>query len=88
VTPFDTEDEAAQIANMTAYGLSHYLQTPDTRRIRRLIPRLNSGTVGVNTGASFSVTAPYGGVGASGFGREGGRLGVEEFTRIKTVLEH
>jgi aldehyde dehydrogenase (NAD+) len=88
VTPFDTEEEAVQIANMTTYGLSHYLQTRDPRRIRRMVPRLNAGTVGVNTGASFSPTAPYGGVGASGFGREGGRLGVEEFTRIKTVLEN
>ena len=87
VTPFDTEEEAVQIANMTEYGLTNYLQTPDTHRIRRLVPQLNAGTIGVNTGAAFSVTAPYGGVGLSGFGREGGRLGVEEFTRIKTVLE-
>lgn len=88
VTPFDTEEDAVRIANMTEYGLSHYIQTPDSRRIRRLVPQLNSGTVGINTGASFSPTAPYGGVGTSGFGREGGRLGVEEFTRIKTVLEN
>ncbi|PBC39313.1 aldehyde dehydrogenase [Rhodococcus sp. ACS1] len=87
VTPFDTEADAVQIANSTPYGLSNYLQTPDARRIRRIIPQLKSGTVGVNTGVAYSPTAPYGGVGRSGFGREGGRLGVEEFTNIKTVLE-
>lgn len=87
VIPFDTEDDAVRIANMTSYGLSNFIQTTDAHRIRRLVPQLRCGTVGVNTGAAFSPTAPYGGVGQSGFGKEGGRMGVEEFTNVKTVLE-
>jgi len=87
VTAFDTEDEAVQLANSTAYGLTNYIQSKDSRRVNRLIPQLNSGTVGVNTGVCNHHLAPFGGNGLSGFGREGGKAGLDEFIRIKTVLQ-
>jgi aldehyde dehydrogenase (NAD+) len=87
VIPFSDEEEAVAIANNTAYGLTNYIQSSDAHRVRRLIPQLRSGTVGVNTGACVHHRAPFGGVGSSGFGREGGRAGIEEFIRIKTVLQ-
>lgn len=85
VIPFDTEEQAVEIANGTAYGLSNYIQSTDARRIRRLVPQLRCGSVGVNTAFALNPVAPFGGVGTSGFGREGGREGVEEFVRRKAV---
>jgi aldehyde dehydrogenase (NAD+) len=85
--PFDTEEEAVTIANSTAYGLTNYIQTGDRRRVRRLIPQLRCGTVGVNTGSCTTYLAPFGGVGISGFGREGGKAGIDEYVRIKSVWE-
>jgi aldehyde dehydrogenase (NAD+) len=87
VIPFDTEEDAVRIANSTVYGLTNYIQSADHRRVRRLIPQLNCGTVGVNTAACMTHLAPFGGCGVSGFGREGGKAGVDEFVRVKTVLE-
>lgn len=87
VIPFDTEEEAVGIANSTPYGLTNYVQTSDQRRVRRLIPQLRCGTVGVNTGSCTTYLAPFGGVGSSGFGREGGKAGVEEYVRLKSVWE-
>jgi aldehyde dehydrogenase (NAD+) len=87
VIPFDTEEEAVQIANATPYGLTNYIQTADQRRVRRLIPQMRSGTVGVNTGSCTTQLAPFGGVGNSGFGREGGKAGIDEYVRVKSVLE-
>lgn len=87
VIPFDTEDEAVAIANSTPYGLTNYVQTADRRRVRRLISQFRCGSVGVNTGSCTTQLAPFGGVGISGFGREGGRAGVDEYVRVKTVLE-
>ena len=87
IIPFDTEEEAVRIANSTPYGLTNYLQTADRRRVRRLIPQLRCGSVGVNTGSCTTHLAPFGGVGVSGFGREGGKAGVDEYVRVKTVLE-
>ncbi|WP_295495186.1 aldehyde dehydrogenase family protein [Sphingorhabdus sp. EL138] len=86
IIPFDTEEEAVEIANSTAYGLSNYVQTSDMRRARRLARDLHSGTVGINGTGNMHVGAPFGGVGISGFGREGGREGVMEFVSTKTVL--
>lgn len=87
VTPFDTEEQAVELANSTDYGLTNYIQSTDSRRVTRLIPQLNSGTVGVNTGVCNHHLAPFGGNGMSGFGREGGRAGLDEFIRVKTVLQ-
>jgi aldehyde dehydrogenase (NAD+) len=86
IIPFDTEEQAVEIANSTPYGLSNYVQTSDMRRARRLARDLRSGTVGINGTGNMHVGAPFGGVGISGFGREGGREGVMEFISTKTVL--
>ena len=83
---FQTEDEAIEIANATSYGLASYIWTKDITRINRLAPRLEAGGVYVN-GASPVVGCelPFGGVGISGFGREGGLEGLLEFVRTKAV---
>ena len=83
---FETEDEAVEIANGTSYGLASYLWTSDVARINRLVPRLEAGGVYVN-GASpvTGCELPFGGVGISGFGREGGLEGLLEFVRTKAV---
>lgn len=86
IIPFDTEEQAVEIANGTAYGLTNYVQTSNMRRARRLARDLRSGTIGINGTGNMHVGAPFGGVGISGFGREGGREGVMEFVSTKTVL--
>ncbi|MGV0793492.1 aldehyde dehydrogenase family protein [Mycolicibacterium sp. XJ1819] len=87
IIPFDTEEQAVEIANSTAYGLTNYIQSQDSRRVNRLIPQLNSGTVAVNGAMCMTHSAPFGGNGISGFGREGGKAGIDEFVRVKTVLQ-
>lgn len=86
IIPFDTEEEGVAIANGTEYGLTNYVQTRDMRRARRLARALRSGTVGFNTAGNMHLAAPFGGVGVSGFGREGGKEGIMEFVSTKTVL--
>ena len=83
---FPTEEEALAIANGTAYGLASYVWTQDVGRINRLAARLEAGGVYVN-GASPVVGCelPFGGVGISGYGREGGLEGLLEFVRTKAV---
>ncbi len=79
ITTFDTEDEAVARANDTEYGLSSYVYTNDLKRTIRLAEALDFGMVGVNTGLVSNPAAPFGGVKASGFGREGGFEGIEEY---------
>ena len=83
---FHDEDEAVRIANATEYGLAAYLFTNDAGRINRLVSRLEAGGVYVN-GASPVVGCdlPFGGVGISGYGREGGQEGLYEFLQTKAV---
>ena len=87
ITPFDDEDEAIALANGTNYGLAAYAQTSDMRRAHRLIDGLEAGTVQINsTGPGpVSPASPFGGIKQSGYGREGSRLGLEEFLSIKNV---
>jgi aldehyde dehydrogenase (NAD+) len=82
--PFDTEDEAVQIANDTPYGLTNYVQTTDNQKARRIARQLRSGMVQMN-GLSQGANAPFGGYGQSGNGREGGEWGIEEFCEVKSV---
>lgn len=86
VMRFKSEEEAVALANGTGYGLSSYIQSGDARRVRRLIGQLRSGTVGVNGGAPLTYNAPFGGLGLSGYGKEGGKAGIDEFLHLKTVL--
>jgi aldehyde dehydrogenase (NAD+) len=82
--PFDSEDEAIELANDTPYGLAAYIQTDSAERARRVAGRLRAGMVQVN-GASRASGAPFGGYKQSGVGREGGAWGIEEFLEIKTI---
>ena len=82
---FGSEEEAIRIANNTEYGLAAHLQTRDVRRVHRLAGELRGGTIMVNGGKSLKPGLPFGGDGLSGYGREGGRQGIEEFVRPKTV---
>ena len=82
--PFDTEEEAIEIANDTAYGLTNYVQTGDIERARRVARRLRSGMVEMN-GQPRGAGAPFGGYGQSGNGREGGEWGIGEFLEVKSV---
>jgi acyl-CoA reductase-like NAD-dependent aldehyde dehydrogenase len=85
VVPYDGGDEAAiRIANGTPYGLSGAVWAADRDRALRVARRLRTGQVGVNGGA-FNPTAPFGGFGQSGYGRELGPLGIEEFTAITSI---
>ncbi|NOD94301.1 aldehyde dehydrogenase family protein [Ruegeria sp. HKCCD4884] len=82
--PFDTEEEAIEIANDTPYGLTNYVQTQDGARANRMARVLRSGMVEMN-GQSRSAGSPFGGMKQSGNGREGGVFGLEDFLEIKAV---
>ena len=84
VIPFETEEEAIEIANDTPYGLTNYIQTQDRDKVQRVARKLRSGMVDVN-GAGIAVDAPFGGYKHSGIGREAGNEGLIEFLEIKTV---
>jgi aldehyde dehydrogenase (NAD+) len=85
IMKFSTEAEAIEIANSTPYGLSGYVQTNDIRRAVRVAEQLVTGEVLINGGTNLLVSRPFGGVGVSGIGKEGGRAGFEEFLRNKSV---
>jgi len=79
ITTFASDDEAVALANATEYGLASYVYTRDLDRTIKLAESLEFGMVGVNTGLLSNPAAPFGGVKASGFGREGGFEGIEEY---------
>lgn len=85
VFPFDTEEEAVEIANSTEFGLAAYFYSRDIGRVWRVSEGLESGIVGVNTGIISTEVAPFGGVKLSGLGREGSKYGLEEFLEVKYV---
>jgi succinate-semialdehyde dehydrogenase/glutarate-semialdehyde dehydrogenase len=85
VISFDDEDAAIAAANDTEYGLVAYVYTSDIKRAFRVIEGLETGMVGLNQGLVSNAAAPFGGVKASGFGREGGKEGIEEYVEIKYV---
>jgi acyl-CoA reductase-like NAD-dependent aldehyde dehydrogenase len=86
VQPFDTEDEAVELANSTPYGLAAGLQTRDVARAHRVAARLDAGIVWVNDWAMLDPAMPFGGVKHSGFGRENGPEALNDYTRTKSVL--
>lgn len=85
VTGFDTEEEAVTAANATEYGLAAYIFTRDLDRALRVADAVESGIVGINRGVVSDVAAPFGGIKASGIGREGGSEGIEEYLETKYV---
>ena len=85
ITTFSTEQEAVERANDTEYGLSSYVYTRDLGRSIRMAEQLDYGMVGLNTGLVSNAAAPFGGVKASGFGREGGFEGIEEYLETTYV---
>ncbi|MFG1818985.1 NAD-dependent succinate-semialdehyde dehydrogenase [Kribbella sp. NPDC049174] len=85
VTRFATIDEAISLANDTEYGLIAYAYTRDLSTALRLAEELDTGMVGLNRGVISNAAAPFGGVKHSGFGREGGPEGIQEFLHTKYV---
>ena len=86
IAPFDTEEEAIAMANSTKYGLNAMLFTENVRRAHRAAAALRAGTVWVNCFFVRDLRAPFGGVGWSGVGREGGNFSREFFTEPKAVV--
>src|SRR5437764_880118 len=85
VKGFSDEDEAIAAANDTEYGLVAYVYTNDLKRALRVVEGLETGMVGLNQGMVSNPAAPFGGVKMSGFGREGGYEGIEEYLETKYV---
>ena len=86
LTVFDTEDEVIELANDSIYGLASYFHTKDYARLMRVAERLEYGIVGANAGIISAANAPFGGVKQSGYGREGGSVGIDEYLDVKYVL--
>jgi succinate-semialdehyde dehydrogenase/glutarate-semialdehyde dehydrogenase len=85
VKGFGDEDEAIAAANNTEFGLVAYVYTRDIKRALRVCERLETGMVGLNQGMVSNPAAPFGGIKQSGFGREGGPEGIEEYLETKYV---
>ncbi|KAG9660797.1 succinic semialdehyde dehydrogenase, partial [Aureobasidium melanogenum] len=83
--PFDTEAEVVKLANDTEVGLAGYFFSRDIQRVYRVAEALEVGMVGVNTGLISDPAAPFGGVKQSGFGREGSKIGIDEYMVTKMV---
>jgi succinate-semialdehyde dehydrogenase/glutarate-semialdehyde dehydrogenase len=86
LTPFDTEADAISMANDSVYGLAAYFHTRDYARLLRVAERLEYGIVGVNDGIISAANVPFGGMKESGYGREGGSVGIDEYLETKYVL--
>ena len=85
VSVFDTEDDAVRLANDTVFGLASYFYTRDYARLLRVAERLEYGIVGANDALPSSASAPFGGIKESGYGREGGPQGIDEYVDVKYV---
>ncbi len=85
VASFSEEEEAVAAANRTEYGLVAYVYTRDLKRALRVCEGLETGMVGLNQGMVSNAGAPFGGVKQSGFGREGGKEGIDEYLETKYV---
>lgn len=85
ITTFATDDEAVAAANDTPFGLVSYLYTDDLSRAVRVCERLETGMIGLNQGIVSNPAAPFGGVKHSGFGREGGPEGIDEYLETKYI---
>ena len=86
VSRFETEEEAIRLANDSVYGLCAYFHTRDYARLLRVAEKLEYGIVGANAGIISAPNTPFGGVKESGYGREGGSVGIDEYLDVKYVL--
>ena len=85
IIPYETEDEAVQLANDNPYGLGGYVQSADLQRARRFARRLRTGTVNVNY-PGWDLAVPFGGYKQSGNGREYGAFGLLEYLETKSII--
>jgi succinate-semialdehyde dehydrogenase/glutarate-semialdehyde dehydrogenase len=86
LTRFTTVEEAIRLANDSVYGLAAYFHTRDYGRLLRVAEKLEYGIVGANAGIISAANAPFGGIKESGYGREGGAFGIDEYLDVKYVL--
>lgn len=84
--PYDDEDELLQLMNATPYGLSASLWTNDLGKAMRLVPEIQAGTLWVNMHTLLDPAVPFGGIKASGIGREFGSAFIDDFTELKSVM--
>ena len=85
VSRFDTEAEVIALANATPFGLAAYFYTRDIGRVWRVAEAIEAGMVGINTGLISTEIAPFGGIKASGLGREGSYMGLEDYLETKML---
>ncbi|WP_342319369.1 5-carboxymethyl-2-hydroxymuconate semialdehyde dehydrogenase [Corynebacterium mayonis] len=85
ITPFDTEEEALELANNTAYGLAAYIWTADLKRAHNFAQNVDSGMVWLNSNNVRDLRTPFGGVKASGLGHEGGYRSIDFYTDQQAV---
>lgn len=85
IIPFKSEDQAVEICNDTEYGLASAVWTQDISRAHRVAKRIRAGVVWINDYGRFDPAMPFGGFDLSGHGREGGRQGIDQFSRSKSV---
>jgi len=85
IISFDTEEEGIRLANNTPYGLAAYFFTTNLARAVRVAERLEAGVIGLNDPRASGISTPFGGIKESGFGREGGHYGIEEFLVTKSI---
>jgi aminomuconate-semialdehyde/2-hydroxymuconate-6-semialdehyde dehydrogenase len=86
ITPFDTEEEVLMMANSTVYGLSATIWTNDLKKAHRMAENVHAGIVWINSWLVRDLRTPFGGVKASGVGREGGWEALRFFTEAKNVF--
>ena len=86
ISTFSDEADAVRLANDTEFGLISYVYTTDLARGQRMIDKLQTGMMGLNTGVVSNAAAPFGGVKQSGLGREGGLEGIQEYLSTKYTL--
>ena len=86
IMPFDTEEQAVELANRTEFGLASYVCTRDMPRIWRLFNKLQYGMAGFNDAGLAAAETPFGGVKFSGIGREGSREGLQEYMETHYAL--
>jgi succinate-semialdehyde dehydrogenase/glutarate-semialdehyde dehydrogenase len=84
---FSSEEEVIGLANDTPYGLAAYFYSNDIARVWRVAEALEAGVIGINEGALAAEAAPFGGVKESGYGREGSRHGLDDYTHIKYLCQ-